>query len=133
MEDKSAVDVAKSDSALERGNSSISKSDGELYELVELNQERFSVWSVIGLQFSCSAAPLAICSFTYLVVGVGGTSYFVWCYLVAVIGQLIMIASLAEISAIYPHASGTYRDNITLIPHAFKCRSLYLTFDLHFL
>jgi len=105
-------DMTKTDAVLERGEDSISKSDGEVYEAVELNQERFSVWSVIGLQFSCSAAPLAICSFTYLVVGVGGTSYFFWCYLVAVTGQLIMIASLAEISAIYPHASGMYKDRV---------------------
>ena len=60
--------------------------DTEVYEVIELDSERFSIWSTIGLQFSCSAAPLAILSFTYLVAGVGGAPYFFWCYLVAIVG-----------------------------------------------
>uniref|UniRef100_A0A8H7N6H3 Uncharacterized protein n=1 Tax=Bionectria ochroleuca TaxID=29856 RepID=A0A8H7N6H3_BIOOC len=101
LEDK-AADI-KSDAALERASI---EHDGTIFEERELDQDRFSVWSVVGIQYSCSAAPLAICSFTYLVAGVGGSSYFTWCYLVAVVGQLLVAASLAEISAILPHASG---------------------------
>jgi hypothetical protein len=103
LEDK-AADI-KSDAALERAPT---EHDGTIFEERELDQDRFSVWSVVGIQYSCSAAPLAICSFTYLVAGVGGSSYFTWCYLVAVVGQLLVTASLAEISAILPHASGRY-------------------------
>lgn len=95
-----------SEPQLECTLTSSSQQKAEIFEEVELDQDRFSVWSVIGLQFSCSAAPLAICSFTYLVAGVGGSSYFFWCYLVAALGQLLVAASLAEIAAIHPHASG---------------------------
>ena len=80
--------------------------EGEAYEFVALKRDRFNVWSVIGIQFSITAAPLAILTYVSLVTGVGGTSYFFWCYVVSIIGQLLVAASLAEIAAILPHASG---------------------------
>ena len=67
-------------STVERASTDISKQNAEIYETTELVQQRFSTWSVIGIQFSCSAAPLTICSLTYVVSGVGGTPCFFWCY-----------------------------------------------------
>lgn len=90
----------------ETTSTGMSKEQGEDYEHVELKQDRFSIWSVIGIHFSITAAPLAVLTNVGLVTGVGGTSYFFWCYFVAVIGQLLVAASLAEIAAFLPHASG---------------------------
>lgn len=83
--------------------------DVATFKANELDDRRFNTWGAIGVQFSVSAAPLAICEFTYLVVGVGGAPYFFWCYLVAVLFQLCMVASLAEISAVFPHALGEFQ------------------------
>lgn len=77
------------------------------FERIELERDRFSAWSVAGIQISITAAPLAVMTYVGLVNGVGGTSYFFWCYLVAVVGQLFVATSMAEIAAFLPHASGT--------------------------
>lgn len=86
-------------------DSGLAKQNG--FEETELKRDRFNAWSVIGIQFSITAAPLAVLSYVGLVTGVGGTSYFFWCYVVSIVGQLLVAASLAEIAAILPHASGT--------------------------
>lgn len=83
-----------------------SRAEGQVFERIELKQDRFSTLSVIGIQFSITAAPIAILLFSGLVTGVGGTSYFFWCFLISMFGQISVAASLAEIAAFLPHASG---------------------------
>lgn len=94
------------DLGLESALTNLSDQKGDIFERVELKRDRFSAWSVVGIQFSITAAPLAILTYVGLVTGVGGTSYFFWCYLVSVVGQLLVSASLAEVAAFLPHASG---------------------------
>lgn len=74
-------------------------------EFVELKQ-RFTVLSVIGVQFSIIGTPLAIGSYLTFILGVGGRPYFFYGFVVAVIFQLTTCVSMAEISSVFPHASG---------------------------
>lgn len=67
--------------------------EGELFEHLELKQDRFSTWSVIGINFSITAAPLAVLLYSSLVTGAGGTSYYFWCFIITIIGQLLVAAS----------------------------------------
>ncbi|KAL4766869.1 amino acid/polyamine transporter I [Aspergillus nidulans var. acristatus] len=73
----------------------------------ELPNNRFSLWSTIGVQFSTTASPLAIGIYLQLVVGAGGSPYFFWCLLTAMILQFTTCISLAELSSAFPHTSGT--------------------------
>jgi hypothetical protein len=44
--------------------------EGQIYEAMQLDQSRFNLWSTIGIQFSVTAAPLGIVSYTTLITGV---------------------------------------------------------------
>jgi hypothetical protein len=80
--------------------------EGQIYEMTQLDRNRFNLWSTIGIQFSVTAAPLGIAGYTTLITGVGGSPFYFWGFLVAVIGQLLVAVSLAELSSAYPHTSG---------------------------
>lgn len=69
-------------------------------------KERFSVWSTIGVNYSIIATPLAIGSYLTFIIGLGGSPFFIYSYIVAAIGQLVLCLSMAEIAAVYPHVSG---------------------------
>ncbi|KAH0847574.1 hypothetical protein AYO21_01476 [Fonsecaea monophora] len=74
-------------------------------ELAEL-KERFNVWSTIGMAYALIATPLGIGSYLVFTLGVGGSPYFIYGYIFVAIMQLAVCSSLAEISAVFPHASG---------------------------
>lgn len=75
------------------------------YEVAEL-KPRFSVISAIGIQYSISATPLAVGGYLTFILGVGGSPFFFYGFIVAAVGQILICVSLAEIAAVYPHASG---------------------------
>ncbi|KIV94412.1 hypothetical protein PV10_02179 [Exophiala mesophila] len=104
MDQKDAV--TSSDLNLESTLTETSKHNGEMFKRIELKQDRFSTLSVIGIQFSITAAPIGILLYSGLVTGFGGTSYFFWCFLTSMVGQIAVATSLAEIAAFLPHASG---------------------------
>lgn len=80
--------------------------EGSVYEVTQLDKNRFNLWSTIGIQFSVTAAPLGIAGYITLITGVGGSPFYFWGFLVAVTGQLLVALSLAELSSAYPHTSG---------------------------
>lgn len=82
------------------------RGEGQVYEVTQLDKNRFNLWSTIGIQFPVTAAPLGIAGYTTLITGVGGSPFYFWGFLVAVIGQLLIALSLAELSSAYPHVSG---------------------------
>lgn len=82
---------------------------GENHAVTELDDERFSLWSVLGVQYTTSATPLSICGFMQFTLGVGGSPFFFWCFLVAVFLQGLVIFSFAELGSAYPHVAGTSR------------------------
>ncbi|KAL4971422.1 amino acid/polyamine transporter I [Aspergillus desertorum] len=71
-----------------------------------LDRSRFSIWSTVGIQFSVTAAPLAIPSYTVMIAGAGGSPFFFWAYLTAALGQMLVAISLAELASAYPDTSG---------------------------
>ena len=85
---------------------SIGTGDNMILETAEL-KPRFSVLSAIGIQFSLLATPLAVGSFLTFILGVGGSPFFFYASIVSFTGQMLVCISLAEIAAVFPHASGT--------------------------
>ncbi|KAB8217748.1 amino acid permease-domain-containing protein [Aspergillus novoparasiticus] len=86
------------------------RQEGQLVSEIDERQlpaDRFSLWSTVGVQFSVTGSPLAIGSYLQLVMGAGGSPYFFWCLVVAIMGQFLICVSLAELSSVYPHAAGT--------------------------
>jgi amino acid transporter len=61
---------------------------------------------MIGIQFAVAAPPLAIPSYTVLIVGAGGSPFFFWAFLLAAAGRMSIAFSLAELASAYPDASG---------------------------
>jgi hypothetical protein len=68
--------------------------------------KRFSIWSTLGISYSITATPLGIGTYLSLIIGVGGSPVYFFAYITAVVFNLFVCASLAEISSVYPHASG---------------------------
>ncbi|KAF4951023.1 hypothetical protein FGADI_7760 [Fusarium gaditjirri] len=81
------------------------KLEAEICEVAEL-KPRFSVIAAIGIQYSISATPLAVGAYLTFILGLGGSPYFFFGFIVAAVGQILLCVSLAEIAAVYPHASG---------------------------
>jgi choline transport protein len=79
---------------------------GEQYAITELDDERFSLWSVLGVQYTTSATPLSICGFMQFTLAVGGSPFFFWCFLVVVVLQGLLVLSFAELGSSFPHVAG---------------------------
>lgn len=79
---------------------------GEQYAITELDDERFSLWSVLGVQYTTSATPLSICGFMQFTLAVGGSPFFFWGFLVVVILQGLLVLSFAELGSSFPHVAG---------------------------
>ncbi|KAL4769299.1 amino acid/polyamine transporter I [Aspergillus nidulans var. acristatus] len=95
-------DKARMTPVLERSET---QHEGQVAES-RLEQTRFSLWSTIGIQFAVATPPLAIPSYTVLIVGAGGSPFFFWAFLLAAVGQMLIAFSLAELASAYPDASG---------------------------
>ena len=67
----------------------------------------FSLWSTLGLVYSITSTPIGIGSYLTFSLVLGGCPFYVYCYIFAVGLNIILCVALAEISAIYPHPSGT--------------------------
>jgi hypothetical protein len=66
----------------------------------------FRLWSTLGMQFSVSSTPLSIGTYLSFVIGIGGSPVFFFGYLLSCVMGMCICLSLAEIAAVYPHASG---------------------------
>jgi hypothetical protein len=69
-------------------------------------QKSFHLWSALGISFSVTSVPLAIGTYLSVSVGVGGSPVYFFGYVVSVIFNLCICASLAELAAVFPHSSG---------------------------
>jgi choline transport protein len=86
----------------------------EVGSVEELHQRPFNLWSTLGLAFSVTCTPLSIGSYLSVSVGVGGSPVFFFGYIFSALMNLCICLSLAEISAVYPHASGKSWIQLTL-------------------
>ncbi|KAE8156559.1 amino acid/polyamine transporter I [Aspergillus tamarii] len=85
------------------------RQEGQLVSEIDERQlpaDRFSLWSTVGVQFSVTGSPFAIGTYLQLVIGAGGSPYFFWCLVVAILGQFLICVSLAELSSVFPHTAG---------------------------
>ncbi|KAL3452681.1 amino acid permease-domain-containing protein [Aspergillus insuetus] len=71
-----------------------------------LDRTRFNLWSTIGIQFAVATPPLAITSYTVLIVDAGGIPCSLWAFIPVAVGQVLIAFSLAELGSAYPDASG---------------------------
>ncbi|KAL9562823.1 hypothetical protein ACKAV7_013009 [Fusarium commune] len=91
-------------SSHQRDSNAGDKLDVEICEVAEL-KHRFSVIAAVGIQYSISATPLAVGAYLTFILGLGGSPYFFFGFIVTAVGQILLCVSLAEIAAVYPHAS----------------------------
>jgi hypothetical protein len=68
----------------------------------------FNIWSALGISFSVTSVPLAIGTYLSVSVGVGGSPVYFFGYIVSVVFNLCICASLGELAAVFPHSSGKY-------------------------
>lgn len=80
--------------------------EGQVHAVTTLNNERFNLWSVLGLQYTSCAPPISICGYMGFSIGVGGSPYYFWCLVVAGIIQGFSAINLAELASAYPHVAG---------------------------
>ncbi|PCG88543.1 Amino acid/polyamine transporter I [Penicillium occitanis (nom. inval.)] len=98
---------------------------GEQHAITELDDGRFNLWVMLGVQYTISAAPLSICGFMQFTLGVGGSPFFFWGFLAAVFCQGLVVLSFAELGSSYPHVAGqTYWTSVLAPP---KCKR-FLTY-----
>lgn len=83
-------------------------------------EKRFGLWTVCGLQFSLICSALAIGTFLSTVIGVGGLPVLIYGFLLAVLFDLIMCYSLAEIASAYPHSAAQVHWTYCLAPENAK-------------
>ncbi|KAK5049833.1 hypothetical protein LTR84_003951 [Exophiala bonariae] len=89
----------------------------QIHAVTDLDDDRFSLWSVLGMQYTCSAAPISISGFMVFTLGLGGNPFFFWCFLFAALVQGLPTLSLAELSSAFPHVAGqTYWTSILAPP-----------------
>lgn len=69
-------------------------------------EERFNLWSTLGMQYSLQSTSIAIGTYLSIVVGVGGSPVFFFGYILGVGMNFCIALSLAEIAAVFPNASG---------------------------
>ncbi|EUC27740.1 hypothetical protein COCCADRAFT_110894 [Bipolaris zeicola 26-R-13] len=93
---------------------------GENYAVTELDDERFNLWSVLGVQYTTSATPLSICGFMQFTLAVGGSPFFFWGFLVVVVLQGLLVLSFAELGSSFPHVAGQTYWTSVLAPPKYK-------------
>lgn len=109
MKDFTAVNGKMKDSFSDAGQPN-DDNLGSTHIVVEGSKELakpFRLWSTLGMQFSVSSTPLSLGTYLSFVIGIGGSPVFFFGYLLACVMGLCVCTSLAEIAAVYPHASGT--------------------------
>ncbi|KAK5062920.1 hypothetical protein LTR84_004996 [Exophiala bonariae] len=98
--DKTDKSPSTMDVNLEATLTEASRSEGQVFERIELKQDRFSTLSLIGVHFSITAAPIAVLLYSSLVTGVGGQVFWTgslapprWARLLSyVVGMLTTLA-----------------------------------------
>lgn len=101
--EKSVMEGAEADVPLEKVSTT---GVGETHAVTELDDERFSLWSVLGVQYTTSCSPIAILGFMQFTLSSGGSPYFFWCFLVVGVLQGLVVLSFAELGSAFPHVAG---------------------------
>lgn len=84
----------------------------------DIQRSHFSVLTAIGINYSLIGTPLTIGTYLAFSSGVGGSPVYIFGYIVALIFQLLVCVSLAELAAALPHPSGMWSQRSGLDSHA---------------
>jgi amino acid permease len=68
--------------------------------------KQFHFWSTLGIAYSFTSTPLAVGTYLSLTVGIGGSPFFIFAYLLSVCMNMCICLSLAELAAVMPHCGG---------------------------
>lgn len=66
----------------------------------------FNLFQTLAMNFSITCTPLSIGAYLSLIVGLGGSPFYIWGFLFASVFQLILGLAVAEIASAIPHSSG---------------------------
>jgi hypothetical protein len=66
----------------------------------------FSLLSAIGVQYSLTAAPIAIGFYLSLVIGMGGSPQYFFGFILVGLFQIPVCLTIAELASAIPHSSG---------------------------
>jgi hypothetical protein len=80
-------------------------SDGEIVGEVQ-PKVHFNIWHSLAMNFSITCTPLAVGAYLSLVIGLGGSPYYIWAFLFGSSFQLVLGLAVAEIASAIPHSSG---------------------------
>ncbi|CAK3848194.1 Choline transport [Lecanosticta acicola] len=82
-------------------------------------KKSFSLLSTLGVSFSITSTPIAIGTYLSVSIGVGGSPVYFFGYILSVLMDLCICASLAEMAAVYPHSSGQTHWTAALAPRKY--------------
>lgn len=82
--------------------------------------KRFNLWNTVSFQFTLICSSIAIGTFLSTVVGVGGSPFLIYGYILAVGCDLIICFSMAELASAYPHPSAQVHWTYCLAPKHLK-------------
>ncbi|EFX04889.1 putative choline and nitrogen mustard permease [Grosmannia clavigera kw1407] len=82
-------------------------------------KKNFNLWSTLGISFSLTSTPITIGTYLSVSIGVGGSPVFFFGYILSVIMDLCVCASLAEMAAVLPHSSGQVHWTAVLAPRKY--------------
>lgn len=66
----------------------------------------FNLFHTLGMNFSITCTPLSVGAYLSLIIGLGGSPFYIWGFLFASVFQLILGLAVAEIASAIPHSSG---------------------------
>ncbi|KAJ6189019.1 hypothetical protein N7519_003927 [Penicillium mononematosum] len=78
----------------------------------------FNFLGCLGMNFSISMTPLAIGTYLSLSIGTGGPPFFLYEFIFAGLGQIVLCVALAEMASGLPHSSGPAYWVVVLGPKA---------------
>ena len=66
----------------------------------------FNLLQTLAMNFSITCTPLSIGAYLSLIIGLGGSPFYIWGFFFASVFQLILGVAVAEIASAIPHSSG---------------------------
>lgn len=82
------------------------KSEGvQVGEIVQ-PKVKFNLLAAVGVQYSVTAAPVAIGTYLSLIVGLGGSPTYFWGYILTGFFQFAVALAVSELASAMPHSSG---------------------------
>jgi hypothetical protein len=66
----------------------------------------FNLIQTLGMAFAITGPPIAMGLYLNLIIGVGGSPYYIWGLLFVIFFQMITCFAVAEIASAIPHSSG---------------------------